>query len=144
MTRKHWTDKLRDAAARIEQLKKQGATHGDAVNAVVGRILDEYALRYVADLLDVSQGGGHCYPEDAHRVVMVGGVERYRQNRIVRDLIDRVRDSRNGMDLNCISRDQQRGHYTLDERKELYRLSGYSLCGFEDVFAVDEDSDVQE
>ena len=77
---------------------------------------------------------GHCYPAEAHAVeVDPQGVERFRRNRIVDDLLDfTTREC--GFDLNAIARFEAEGRYSRAERGELYRLLGLSLCGFADAF----------
>lgn len=77
---------------------------------------------------------GHCYPAEAHRVEVVDGVERFRRNRIVDDLVEAASARRLGPDLNRIARDTALGRYTREERGELNRLIGYSLCGFADLY----------
>lgn len=77
----------------------------------------------------------HCYPANAHLVDEVDGVQRYRRNRIIDDLVTAANEGRRGADLNQIAIKVQIGEYSEAERAELYRLIGYSLCGFEDVFS---------
>ena len=71
---------------------------------------------------------GHAYPSTAHVVETIDGVERFRRNRIIHDLVDAMRP------LNTIAHRVTMGHYTREEQAELYRLLGYSLDGFADVF----------
>lgn len=77
---------------------------------------------------------GHCYPAAAHAVDLVDGVERFRRNRIVDDLCMAANERRLGPDMNQIARQVALGIYTREEMGEFCRLTGYSLCGFADVF----------
>lgn len=77
----------------------------------------------------------HSYPTDQHVVDKVDNVVRYRRNRIIDDLVTATIHGRVGPNLNDIAVAVQLGKYTEGERAELYRLIGYSLSGFEDVFA---------
>jgi hypothetical protein len=76
----------------------------------------------------------HSYPASQHAIDEVGGVIRYRRNRIINDLVMAANDGKVGLDLNRITVKVARGEYTEAERAELYRLIGYSVSGFEDVF----------
>ena len=80
----------------------------------------------------------HSYPAALHVVENVDGVVRYRRNRIIDDLVTATINGRVGPNLNEIAMDVQLGKYTEGERAELYRLIGYSLSGFDDVFPGDE------
>lgn len=68
--------------------------------------------------------------------VMVGKVQRFQVNRIIRDLLDAAREGRK-LDLNDIAVRAGNGGYCKEEMHELYRLIGYSVCGFADVFVDD-------
>lgn len=77
--------------------------------------------------------------------VVVDGVQRFRENRIIRDLVDAGREGRR-LDLNEIAIRTDKDRYSRHEQQELYRLIGYSICGFAEVFDEDEiqSSDWQE
>jgi len=77
---------------------------------------------------------GHAYPSTAHVVETIDGVERFRRNRIINDLVDAARVGKVGRNLSQITVAVDRGTYTHEERAELYRLIGYSIDGFADVF----------
>lgn len=68
--------------------------------------------------------------------VLVGGVQRFRANRIVRDLVNAACEGKK-LDLNEIALRAARGGYSKAEMQELYRLMGYSVCGFSEVFESD-------
>jgi len=68
--------------------------------------------------------------------VLVEKVQRFPANRIIRDLVDVARDGRK-MDLNEIVIRAAHGAYCKEEMHELYRLMGYSVCGFSEVFEDD-------
>lgn len=77
---------------------------------------------------------GHVFP-----TVLVKGtsrVQRFRANKVVRDLLDAATEGRK-LDLNEIWITAQKGSYSRDEMHELYRLIGYSVCGFAEVFPGD-------
>jgi len=57
------------------------------------------------------------------------GVLRYRENKVVSWL----RESRNQC-MNEIAVMHQRGMFTLEDMMEFYRLIGYSLSGFEEIW----------
>lgn len=71
------------------------------------------------------------------KTVMVDGVQRFPVNRIVRTLLDRAKEGKK-YDLNEIMSRYCMGEFSKDEMHEFYRLIGYSVCGFSEVF--DEDS----
>lgn len=81
---------------------------------------------------------GNCYPAATHAVDDVDGILRYRKNRIIDDLVMAACNGQKGPCLNRIALDVQLGKYTEAERAELYRLIGYSLSGFDDVFPDEE------
>lgn len=81
----------------------------------------------------------HCYPADQHIVEQVGAVVRYRRNHIISDLITAATHGQVGPCLNEIAKQVALGRYSEAERAELYRLIGYSLSGFEDVFPTADD-----
>lgn len=64
------------------------------------------------------------------------GVQRFPANRVVTAMFDATTD-RSG-DLNQLWIDQQEGRYTLGEMRELYRLIGYSIAGYAEIFEDDE------
>ena len=68
--------------------------------------------------------------------VTVEKVQRFPANRIIRDLVDAARDGRK-LDLNEIITRAADGAYCKEEMHELYRLMGYSVCGFSEVFETD-------
>lgn len=68
--------------------------------------------------------------------VLVDKVQRFPENRIIRDLVDAARDGKK-LDLNEIAIRAHRGNYCKAEMHELYRLIGYSVCGFSEVFEDD-------
>jgi hypothetical protein len=68
--------------------------------------------------------------------VTVDRVQRFRANRIVRDLLDAARDGHK-LDMNMIIVRAAHGDYCKEEMHELYRLIGYSVCGFSEVFEGD-------
>ena len=63
-------------------------------------------------------------------------VQRFPENRIIRDLLD---TARNGLklDLNEIVIRASKGIYCKEEMHEFYRLLGYSVHGFEEIFEDD-------
>lgn len=77
------------------------------------------------------------YTTERQRIIEHGvrsdqhGVLRWRENRIISDLLLAAQPI---LDLNKISARTQTGRYSEMERRELYRLIGYSLCGYMDVF----------
>jgi len=62
-------------------------------------------------------------------------VQRFPANRTVSALYDA---SAHHVGMNRLWIDQQEGRYTLDEMRELYRLIGYSICGYAEIFEDDE------
>lgn len=70
------------------------------------------------------------------KTVTVDGVQRFPENRIIRDILDAARDGKK-LDLNQIAVRASRGEYCKEEMHELYRLIGYSVGGFEEVFESD-------
>lgn len=87
--------------------------------------------------------------KDYPTVVDAQGVERFVANPIIRDLLDfsseRSHDpalsgliidgrKQTRYDLNEIWLQHGCGRYTLEQMHELYRLIGYSVCGFGDSF----------
>jgi hypothetical protein len=65
--------------------------------------------------------------------VMVGTVERFLANPIIRELLDAATEGRK-MNLNDVARLYGNGACTLEQMHELYRLIGYPLSGFGEVF----------
>lgn len=94
-------------------------------------------LDYAIDVRPKPKGwakiNGKKYP-----TVLVGEppVQRFPANRIIRDLVDAAREGRR-LDLNEIVVRADRGSYSKEEMHELYRLMGYSVCGFSEVFEDD-------
>lgn len=113
---------------------EQAATIGD--EDATPRRVDGSPITGPVEVL--SDPPGHCYPAEAHRVEVVDGVERFRRNRIVDDLVEAANARRLGPDLNAIAVATARGRYTREEHGELGRLVGYSLCGFADAFPAAE------
>lgn len=68
--------------------------------------------------------------------VTVDKVQRFRSNRIIRDLLDSATNGRK-LDLNQIVTNASNGLYCKEEMHELYRLIGYSVCGFSECFPDD-------
>lgn len=66
--------------------------------------------------------------KDAH------GVLRFKENRIVRDLLDVA--SRHGLSLNDIAL----GNYTKEDRRQLAQLIGYSLSGYSELTSYVDDA----
>lgn len=66
-------------------------------------------------------------------VIMDGTVLRFKQNRVVRHLLTTASGGRR-CDLNDIARMAGDGLFSADEMLEFYRLLGYSVDGFQDVF----------
>lgn len=64
------------------------------------------------------------------------GVQRFPENRIVSALLDAASSGRK-MDMNDIARMTAMGEFTVKERRELYRLIGYSVCGYSEIFPGD-------
>jgi hypothetical protein len=69
--------------------------------------------------------------------VTIDRVQRFPENRVISDLVDAAREGRK-LDLNEIVIRAASGRYCKDELHELYRLIGYSISGFEEVFETDE------
>ncbi len=70
--------------------------------------------------------------------VLVGkpAVQRFPINRVIRDLVDAA-GSGTKLDLTQIAVRAHEGLYSKAEMHELYRLIGYSVCGFSEVFEDD-------
>lgn len=68
--------------------------------------------------------------------VMVDGVQRFPQNKIIRDLLDHATEY-GKFGMNEIARDTHLKKYSPAERRELYRLVGYSVCGYAEIFEHD-------
>jgi len=89
-----------------------------------------------------SKPAGHSYPASQHRIELdAHGVERFKRNRIINDLVDAACDGRLGPGLNTVAKGARTGKYTQNERAELYRLIGYSVSGFGDCFPQNEEDD---
>lgn len=76
---------------------------------------------------------GHAFPVETHRIDTIAGVERFRRNRIVNDLVDRG-------GLNSIWLAVQQGKYTRAEYAEVLRLTGYSVDGLSTLRVEDDDT----
>lgn len=61
-----------------------------------------------------------------------GGVLRFMENRIVRDLLD-LATYEKIMDLNTIAIDAAKGRYTKAEQRQFAQLIGYSVSGYGDL-----------
>lgn len=70
--------------------------------------------------------------------VIKNGAQRFQENRIVSRLVDWA--ARAGYDLNRIWLDYQQKSFTREEMRELYRLMGYSVCGFDELFGPNSDN----
>lgn len=68
--------------------------------------------------------------------VLVDKVQRFQENRIIRDLVDAAKDGKK-LNLNDIAVRAAQGAYCKAEMHELHRLIGYSVCGFSEVFEDD-------
>lgn len=64
------------------------------------------------------------------------GVVRFKENRIVSDLLEAARGTRH-LDLNQIAIDYARGKYTQAEMMQVAQLIGYSVSGFGDLSYAD-------
>ena len=69
-----------------------------------------------------------------YRTVMDGTVQRFKSNRVISVILDSASAGLK-LDLNEIWIMAQNGCYSKEEMMELYRLIGYSVCGFSEVFA---------
>ena len=79
---------------------------------------------------------------ERHKTIMdQNGVQRFPENRVIRWLLEQSTNPSRpyGGGLNEIIV-KQRGydHFTEDEVRELYRLIGYSVCGYAECFEDDE------
>ena len=63
---------------------------------------------------------------------MVGEVQRFKGNRIIQTLL-----TTSSLDMNKIAEFHQIGLFTDEEKRELYRLIGYSVCGYSEIFEDD-------
>ena len=68
--------------------------------------------------------------------VTVDKVQKFPANSIIRDLVNAARHGVK-LDLNEIAIRASHGVYCKEEMHELYRLMGYSVNGFEEVFEDD-------
>lgn len=68
--------------------------------------------------------------------VTVGGVQRFQENRIVRAFLTAASEGKR-LTLNDILVGLDQGAYCREEAHEFYRLIGYSVSGFEEVFEDD-------
>lgn len=77
------------------------------------------------------------------------GVQRFRQNKIIRDLLDNSTSAgpeskpfpgyprAQKLGLNEVAIRVGNGTYTENDKRELYRLIGYSICGYAEIFEDD-------
>lgn len=93
-------------------------------------------LEWSPDNRPKSDGSYATINRKRYPTVMVDKVQRFPENRIIRDLVDAVRDGQK-LDFNEIARRADQGKYCKAEMHELYRLIGYSVCGFSEVFETD-------
>jgi hypothetical protein len=63
----------------------------------------------------------------AHPLEVKDGVLRFVSNRAVRYAVDRI-------DLNDMAKEANRNEWPLEDLMTFYRMMGYSLCGFLDIF----------
>lgn len=66
-------------------------------------------------------------------IEIINGVERFRQNDIVRTVLDFCT-----LDLNALSKIP----FDIEDRKQFYQLIGYSVDGYNDLFPAEEDGDL--
>lgn len=82
------------------------------------------------------------------KTVIVDGVQRFHENRIVWDMLEvcrgecppswmKVAAGQRSLDLNEIALRVARKVYTENERRELYRMIGYSISGYAEIFPKD-------
>ena len=75
---------------------------------------------------------------------IINAVQRFVPNRIVRDILDVSSGQFPGanwqghLDLNGIAIGVARDKYSEDENRQLYRLIGYSIGGYEEIFSDDD------
>ncbi len=74
---------------------------------------------------------GINYPAE----ILDDNVLRFRRNRIVDDLHEKER-ARNPSHMTDIADAIHNGWYNQEERKEYYRLIGYSACGYDEIFGT--------
>ena len=60
----------------------------------------------------------------------INGVERFKQNGIVRYLLDTHKDC----DLNLIWKLCESGLFSKEDLQEFYELIGYTISGYEEIF----------
>lgn len=68
--------------------------------------------------------------------VMVDRVQRFPMNRIIRDLLDHATEY-GKFGMNEIAEGVHFKKYSQVERRELYRLVGYSVSGYAEIFEHD-------
>lgn len=71
------------------------------------------------------------------------GTLRFRCNAIIRDLVDAAREGKK-LDMNDIALRTGSGRYTKNDQRELYRLIGYSIGGYGEIFLDDDIEDEPE
>lgn len=76
---------------------------------------------------------GKRYPT----IIDEDGHPRFPGNRIVRHLLEQAKAGR-GYNLNDLATDYGTGLFSKEEIQEFYRLIGYSVCGFSEVFEEDD------
>jgi hypothetical protein len=70
-----------------------------------------------------------------HKTELISDVQRFIENKAITSFIDAANDGikRN---LNDVWLDYYKGLYTKEEMRELYRLMGYSVCGYDEIFGT--------
>jgi len=76
----------------------------------------------------------HINGEPFEAIVDEKGTLRFKRNNVVRDLADQGIQLPNALDYNKIWEKFYDKEYTIEEVMELYRLIGYSIFGFWEVF----------
>lgn len=71
-----------------------------------------------------------------HPTVIIQKDQHFQPNRIIHDLLEAVREGKK-FGLGEIWDRARQGAYCKEEMHELYRLIGYSVKGFEEVFETD-------
>ena len=67
-------------------------------------------------------------------LIEIDGKIRFKENKIVRDLLDFV--TKNGFGLNQIAMKD----YSIDDREQLHQLIGYSLSGFGELSSTTDET----
>lgn len=66
---------------------------------------------------------------------------RFKENRIVSDLLAHASSDEHKLDLNRIWHRFAEGRYNSEEMKEFYQMIGYSLFGYWEVFCFNNDEE---